>query len=221
MILLVFVVAGIVTGLLARGRFSNLGRHGLRGLWLCILSFVAQGAAAWVPAATLVALAPLPAWQMGVALLRYGLLLAFVVLNLLPTRGPRGKLGQVWPWVFGAGTLANAAVILTNGGAMPVAGRLLADISPAQATQLAAGEVFGYTLQTTATRLAFLGDVLYIGAGGWSLGFASIGDLLIGAGAGLLVFWLLRPPASAGNTAASAPTGRPAPRKKVYRAQRR
>lgn len=191
MVLLVFVAAGALIGFAFGGRLAGLGQNPPRGLWLCILSFFVQGAAAWVPVETLAALAPLAVWQLGVALLRYGLLLGFVVWNIRAKR-VQNRLRSAWPWIFGAGTAANAAVILANGGAMPVAGRLLGQISPALAASLAAGEVFGYTLETDATRLTALGDILYIGAGRWSLGFASIGDLFIGLGAGFLVFCLLR-----------------------------
>lgn len=183
MILLIFVLIGAAAGLLARGSFKNLAHHGLRGLWLCILSFLVQGLFSWVPAETLAALMPLGPLQFIVALARYGLLLAFVLLNI-KGNGP-------WPWVFGAGTAANAAVILANGGAMPVAGSLLARLSPDLAAGLAAGEVFGYTLGGAGSPLLLLGDVLYLRG----VGFASAGDIAIGLGGGLLIYRLLRAPA--------------------------
>lgn len=188
MILLGFVVIGAAAGLLAGGRLSGLARHGLRGLWLCILSFVVQGVFGWLPAEALAALGPLALWQPPVAALRYGLLVIFILLN---------RRGGLWLWVFAVGTVMNAAVIFANGGAMPVAGELLARLSPALAQSLAGGGVFGYTLGTGATPLAFLGDVLCLGGGRVSLGFASVGDIFIGAGGGLLVFRLLRTPAPA------------------------
>lgn len=183
MILLIFVIIGAAAGLLAKGSFKNLAHHGLRGLWLCILSFLIQGVFSWVPVETLAALAPLSILQPMAALARYGLLLAFVLLNIR-RNGP-------WPWAFGAGTAANAAVILASGGAMPVAGNLPARLSPDLAQSLAAGEVFGYTLGGPDTPLWFLGDVLYLRG----VGFGSIGDILIGLGGGLLIFRLLRAPA--------------------------
>lgn len=189
MILLVFVILGAVIGLLAGGRFKNLAHHGLRGLWLCIASFLIQGVFAWIPVENLAALLPLAVLQPVVAILRYGLLFVFVFLNIK---------GGAWPWVFGAGTAMNAAVILANGGAMPVAGNLLASLSPALAASLSAGEVFGYTLGHGGTPLWFLGDILYIGNARMSAGFASVGDILISLGAGLLVFRLLRLPTPAG-----------------------
>ena len=209
MVLLIFVVVGGLAGLACGGRLSGLARRLPRGLWLCIASFLVQGAAAWMPVQVLARLAPLPVWQVGVAAVRYGLLLAFAVLNIRNAwASPREKaqtgagrwdrrLQKIWPCVFGAGTAANAAVILANSGSMPVAGRLLAQLSPALAASLAAGEVFGYTLETSATRLSWLGDMLYVGFGPVHIGFASIGDLLIGIGAGLLVFCQLRAGADA------------------------
>ncbi len=197
MVLLVFLLLGLVAGFVAGGRIS--GAVPLpRGLWLCILAFLVQGGAAMLPQAFLAGVAPVSVWQMGVAVARYGLLFAFVAWNI------RTRPAQAWPWIFGAGTAANAAVILANGGAMPVAGRLLPQISPAVAARLAAGEIFAYTLETPATRLPFLGDIIRIG-GGATLGFASIGDFFIGAGAGLLVFCLLRAGAPAQKVQEDAP----------------
>lgn len=214
MLLLLFIAVGALAGFVCGGRWSGLAQGAPRGLWLCILSFLVQGAASLLPMEALNALAPASVWQVTVAVLRYGLLLAFAALNLWEPRAA-GKHsestsknhrppGRAWVWLFGAGTLANATVILANGGAMPVAGRLLEKISPIQAAALSAGEVFGYTLETAATRLPFLGDVLYIGTGALHAGFASVGDLLVGAGAGLLVFSMLRTGSPSGKRAADA-----------------
>ena len=218
MVLLIFVVAGGLAGFACGGRMSGFSQPLPRGLWLCIASFLVQGLAAWVPVQALAQLAPLAVWQVGVAVVRYGLLLVFAVLNIRGAWAPAHseahgaavrwdrRLQKAWPCVFGAGTAANAAVILANGGAMPVAGQLLARLSPALAASLSAGGVFGYTLENTATRLSWLGDIIYIGFGPVRIGFASIGDLLIGIGAGLLVFCQLRAgaPAQGGKRPANA-----------------
>ena len=67
MVLRIFVVVGGLAGLACGGRLSGLARRLPRGLWLCIASFLVQGAAAWMPVQALARLAPLPVWQVGVA----------------------------------------------------------------------------------------------------------------------------------------------------------
>lgn len=190
MILALFVVLGLVAGLLAKGSFSNMGKHKVVALWVPIAAFLLKAAFPYL----------LDVWphsremlQLAAAAVQYTALLAFAGLNWR---------WRWWPLVFGLGTAMNAAVILLNGGAMPVSQRLLTDVSPQLAQSLMAGEIFGYTLQTEATRLPALGDILYIGFGRVQLGLASIGDFFIGLGGALFAFGLMRPPAKKEKAAA-------------------
>ena len=122
---------------------------------------------------------------LAVCLLHYGLLFIFVAANL--RRG-------VWSFVFGAGAGMNFAVIALNGGAMPVSAHVLESAAGTRlAAQLASGEIFAYAPVTDSTRLVFLGDVLALEPFGRLLGFASIGDLVLGVGAAMLCFTMLRP----------------------------
>lgn len=173
MILLLFVIAGLAVGAARGGRLAHLERADLRGFWMPLLSFLLKGLVQW--------LAPGSPWDWLLTLAQYLLLLGF---SLLWSRCS-------WAWPFGLGTLCNGLVILLNGGRMPVSqGLVLRAGTEELAARLAAGAVPGYTLQTAATRLPWLGDILAVGP----LGYASVGDLLLGVGAGMLAFRLIRPP---------------------------
>ena len=170
MILLGFAVLGLLIGLLTRGSLKGLSRYPLKGLLLPIAAYALKAGAACL-------LAP----QRGavvVALVQYGLLFLFLFLNL---RRP------VWPLFAFAGTLLNFLVIVSNGGCMPVSPSILGEAGT-RLTQLAQGNVYAYCLTNETTRLAVLGDVIRIGP----VGFASIGDLVLGVGVGILCWHMTR-----------------------------
>jgi hypothetical protein len=120
---------------------------------------------------------------------------------------PRLRLMRPWPYVccimacclflwrpICAAAGMNFAVIALNGGAMPVSAHVLESAAGTRlAAQLASGEIFAYAPVTDSTRLVFLGDVLALEPFGRLLGFASIGDLVLGVGAAMLCFTMLRP----------------------------
>ena len=88
----------------------------------------------------------------------------------------------------------NFAVIALNGGAIPVSAHVLEPAAGIRlAAHLAPGEIFASAPVTVRPRLVFLGDVLALEPFGRLLGFASIGDLVLGVGAAMLCFTMLRP----------------------------
>ena len=174
MILLGFAVLGLIIGLLTGGSFKVLPRYPLVGLLLPVAAYVIKAGAALL-------LVP----QRGavvVASVQYGLLFLFLFLNL---RRP------VWPLFAFGGTLLNFLVIVSNGGCMPVSSALLGEAGT-RLTQLAQGKVYAYCLADAATRLPLLGDIIRIGSASRPLGFASIGDLLLGVGVGILCWRMTR-----------------------------
>jgi len=174
MILLGFAVLGLLAGLLTRGSLKSMSRYALTGLWLPIAAYVLKAGAACL-------LTP----QRGavvIAFVQYGLLFLFLILNL---RRP------VWPLFALAGTLLNFLVIATNGGCMPVSPSTLGEAGT-RLTQLAQGQVYSYCLANTTTRFAVLGDIIRVGSANRPLGFASIGDLLLGLGVGILCWHMTR-----------------------------
>lgn len=116
--------------------------------------------------------------------LEYGLLFWFVLANI---RG-RGS----WPYWIGAGTILNIAVISANGFYMPVWPSFFIDFGKqGLMDSLLNGDVFGYTLVDTSTRLPFLADVIGFSFYGDLIGFASVGDLLLLVGAGVLLYKII------------------------------
>lgn len=200
MILLYAVGLGLVAGF---GR-ALIGRHPyslpeFRGVWLLFVAFATQWVVLSLPQTrTLFSLQAVAAALVGSQVL----LLIFVWLN---RQNPAFLL-------MGAGLLCNAAVIVLNGGLMPIspvtAQRLEPEL-PAELWKL--GTRFGYSkdiiLAPEHTRLVWLSDRFITPA--WLPQHAaySIGDVLIAAGA----FWLLwrggSAPAQSGSSALPPLTG--------------
>ncbi|MDD4312357.1 MAG: DUF5317 domain-containing protein [Eubacteriales bacterium] len=176
MILLGFAAIGFIVGLLSGGSPRGVFHYTLKGILLPIAAYVLKAGAAFL-------LAP----QTGavlVALLQYGLLFLFLFVN---------RRRPVWPLVAFAGTLFNFLVIVLNGGCMPVSASLLSTAGE-RLTQLADGRIYAYRLMEATTRLSFLGDIIRIGSADRPLGFASIGDLVLGIGVGILCWQMMRAP---------------------------
>ena len=174
MILLGFAALGLIVGLLTGGSLRALAHYPLKALLLPIAAYALKAGAAFL-------LAP----QTGaviVAVAQYALLFLFLILNI---RRP------VWPLFAFAGTLLNFLVIVSNGGCMPVSPSLLGE-EGTRLAQLAQGQVYAYCLANTSTRFAILGDIIRIGTASRPLGFASIGDLLLGLNVGILCWQMTR-----------------------------
>ena len=175
MILLLAAVLGLAIGLLSGGSLKNMRSYPLKGLLLPILAWLLKAGAAYI-------LQP----QQGavlVCLLQYGLLFAFLALNI---RRP------VWPIFVSLGTLSNFFVILLNGGRMPVSASLIGSL-PQRLEQLQMNQIYAYCLADAQTKLPFLGDILRIGSEGTPFGFASAGDLLLCVGVLILFVQLTLP----------------------------
>ncbi len=192
MFLLGFVVLGLAIGLLRGGSLRSLAELQLRLAWLLPLALLVQIVAfsGQLPAdpsfASLV-----PALHM----LSYALVLVALALNLhlRPLR------------VLALGTLSNVAVIVANGGYMPSSPAALR--AAGLLDNLEAVAQHGYQnnsgLLNEHTRLPFLADIFAIPAGVPLANVFSIGDVLIGLGALLLVVQAMgrrtdRPPSPLG-----------------------
>lgn len=170
MMLLLFAALGLFAGLVSGGSLRGFGRHTIYGVLLPIIAYLLKAGAARL-------LAP----QTGavlVCLVQYSLLFVFLLCN---HRRP------VWPLFAFAGTMMNFLVILLNGGCMPVSASLLGGASE-RLTLLAQGRIYAYCLMDGSTRLPFLGDVIRLGTKTMTLGYASIGDVVLCVGVGIL-FW--------------------------------
>lgn len=173
MMLLGFAALGVVIGLICGGSIRGIGSYALRGALLPVAAYLIKALAARL-------LVP----QTGavvVCLLQYSLILLFILYN---------RRRPVWPLFTFAGTLMNFLVIVLNGGCMPVAKTLLD--SGERLTQLAQGRIYAYCLMDEGTRLPWLGDIIRLGTRSNTLGFASIGDIVLCVGVGILFYQMTR-----------------------------
>jgi len=175
MSLLWAVGIGIVVGFIRRGRLAHLGHLKLRALWLILSALVIQ-----------LLIFPLgssgPIVSVGTAhlhVLSYALLVTFVALN---RRYPEFL-------IMGAGLALNLIVIAANGGYMPASATALerAGLQGVAAALEAGVRQGNTTLMGDATRLNFLGDLLYLPAGVPLSSAFSIGDVVLGVGLATLL----------------------------------
>lgn len=169
------VAIGLVLGYLRRGRLGNLAELRLRGLWLLLPPLVLQFLIFPVGSR-----GPLIAWGTPYGhILSYLFLLAFVLWN---RRYPEIL-------VMGIGLFLNFLAIAANGGYMPASAEALRRAGLESVVQgLEAGTRSGNTvLMTSATRLNFLGDWLYLPAWVPLSSAFSVGDVLLGFGAALFL----------------------------------
>lgn len=177
--LLEAALLAVVAGFLLGGSFRRAS--GIRLRWLPVLLIpVAVGllTRTRLPIGLLQTLG----WPgaVGLALLRYGTLAAFALLNW-----------REWSaGLIGLGGLSNCVVTLANGGAMPVSRLVLRAGKEAASTRLLeTGRVFGYRLEDSSIRLGMLGDV--IRARGFRVYLLSVGDVLIACGVFVLIIRLM------------------------------
>lgn len=174
MILLVCAVLGVFAGLIGGGSLRGIGRYAIRGILLPVAAYALKAGAA--------ALLEPQTGALAVCLVQYSLLFLFLLLN---HRRP------VWPLFAFAGTLMNFLVIAFNNGCMPVSASLLTGAGE-RLTQLTSGRIYAYCLANETTRLPFLGDVIRFGYAGAPFGYASIGDLVLCVGVGVLCWQMTR-----------------------------
>ena len=159
------LVIGSLAGLAAGGRMQNWLDAPWRWPWLVIAALVVREA---------VALTPLR----QVDALRFVYVL-FIIVLLGWSAWHLQRMPGIW--IVGIGALMNLAVIIANDFRMPV--------SPAGAGRLVQlGHSGQYVLMDSTTRLAWLGDWIVLPT--WLGGAYSPGDVVIGAGAGIVAFLL-------------------------------
>lgn len=176
MILLIFAALGLLLGLATGGSFRGLSHYALKGILLPVVALMVKAGAA--------ALLKPQTGAVTICLIQYSLVFLFLLWN---HRRP------VWPLIVFFGVLCNLLVIVLNGGCMPVAATLLGGAGE-RLTQLAQGRIYAYCLMDAATKLPLLGDVIRLGPAGASIGFASVGDLLLGIGVAVLVYGMTKEP---------------------------
>lgn len=178
---------GLIVGLAAGGSLKKLLDMPLKALWL-LLGSVLLGL---LPRVGLLAAALAQLGTPGAvcfAVIRYGLLLAFVVIN-------RRNIPVL---IVGTGGALNMLVTLANGGRMPVLAQAVAGAPDSTSNLLLSqGKILIYAIAGPHTRLALLCDRISVPffdlTAHKAVYVLSVGDLFIAAGIFALIVLLMRP----------------------------
>ena len=166
--------AVLVVGWLLGGSVRNFGQLPVRGLWLAYAALAVDVAGVLASRLGTIPMASRLTYPAS-----YALLAGLFLLNWRLPGTP----------VLAAGAAANAAVVLANGGAMPVqvSALLRAGVPQSVITGLQRGAAARHVVMTAATRLNVLGDWLWTPRGFPHPVAFSVGDALLVAGMGWLV----------------------------------
>ena len=193
-------VLGLLVGLIAKGSLRYVLRKRFRGLWLVFVSVACEF---FVSSGGMTRLLVKPSWAQDLvwladgttalvffAVLQYSTLVVFLLLNF-PKPGLRIVL---------VGSLCNAAVILANGGRMPIGSALYSAFGQNAVDRVASAPQYLYA--PDGAPLLFLGDILPVR---FPVSYmVSLGDLFISLGVFLFAWYLVRRPRAArrgsGNT---------------------
>ncbi|HET7676927.1 MAG TPA: DUF5317 family protein [Candidatus Limnocylindrales bacterium] len=187
MLLLYFLAAALVLGLLTGGRLERLATVHLRWAPLALAGLVVQA----------LLFSPLVATRVGAAgIPLYVASTLAVGVALLVNARQRGLA------VLALGALLNLIVILVNGGLMPTTAEAFAVAYGAGATPTDGGFSNSF-IGGPETPLLFLGDVFVLPPPIPLANVFSIGDVLIGLGGGLFLFDALRRPREAAAVSSS------------------
>ncbi len=180
MILAAAVLVAVIIGLVRGGSLQRLANLPLRWGWVALIAFGLQIYLIYFPEPVS---AGLVSPRVGLLVLSYLLLIAVVWQN-------RALPGI---WLIGVGLIANFAVMLLNGGYMPITAEALAQVGHARnalssetgARVLATKDI---VLPREATVAWWLSDIFVLPPPFPIPSVFSIGDVLIALG----VFWLLQ-----------------------------
>lgn len=167
MIWLIALLVGVVLGLITGGNIDNFARLKFRWPVVVLVAVVVREVVLLTPVGRIEG-------AQYVYVLALAAIVAWTILHF-------DRLPGIW--LVTAGGLANLTVILANGGRMPVAAELAGAL-------LHRGHIGQYTLLGAGTNLNFLADWISIGPIPEAY---SPGDLLIGVGIAVVVFFGVRP----------------------------
>jgi hypothetical protein len=175
MLLVLPLVAGVIAGLVLRGSLRSLAETPIRFGWVFLLGLGIQ-LALFTP------LTDSQHWDLAYGHVFYVasllLVLSALILNARTLE---------WPlWIMIAGAVCNLAVIIANGGAMPVNAHLLAQAQGVDVVNGIVRHQFASNVSpmTGSTMFPFLGDHIRIAAGVYSLG-----DIVLGVGVFLVAIF--------------------------------
>ncbi|NPV69680.1 MAG: DUF5317 domain-containing protein [Firmicutes bacterium] len=176
------IMFSILIGRLRGGRIAGFAEVEFKKVGWILLSFAVRFGLSWATGRLAIPAAVAAALHMS----------AYVMIVYAVARNTRLK-GM---WLIGLGTALNLVVIAANSGRMPIGPEGLKraglDVLPSFEA-IRQGVSYTHELVTGATRLAFLGDVLYIPKPLWPPTVFSVGDILVMLGAFILVQFVMIP----------------------------
>ena len=180
MILAAAILVGIVVGLARGGRLQQLASVPFRWGWLALVAFGLQIYLIYFPEQVGAGFVSL---RLGLLVLSYAILIAVIWQNR--------KLPGLW--LLGAGLVANIAVMLLNGGYMPITLEALSQAGFAHNAQTSANGMHvlfskDIVLTRDATLAWWLSDIFVLPPPFPIPSVSSPGDLLVALGA----FWFLQ-----------------------------
>ncbi len=171
MAILVAVAIGIILGFIRHGKLRGLVSY-MRGPILLVLSLLLEASTGiltknfpWV----------FPKYLWIVVIVQYAFIFAFFILNC-----------RKWPIaIMAMGVLLNFAVIISNGGRMPVSPVVHEIPAYAETVQrISEGLVPEYFIMDYKVTFWFFGDIILIPGAG----FSSIGDIIMAIGMVFFIF---------------------------------
>lgn len=184
-------IAGLLIGFLRGGKVSNLASHKLKLIPVLFLSFMFEAAIVLGLIERLAESADIVSILRTItSALQYICVLLFLFVNAAENIKLSTRIGL---WLTAAGSIANAIVIISNQGQMPIS-LLLTDridaLREVPLDRIAAAN--HYTLVNADTVLTMLGDWLPVWSFGWYM--VSPGDFFISAGLAMFAYWLTQDP---------------------------
>ncbi len=177
MILFVFVLVGIVAGLVMNrrsGKKNQLqGVSCIRGAWLPLTGILLHASFTFLPAVAL-------QYAAVITTLDYACILVFLFLN---------RQRKVSAALMAVGSLSNYAVIAANRFRMPVSPAALS-MYPGMTPEAVYAKKVNYFIALNGANLYPLGDIIPVPLR-WLGAFISVGDLFIGVGLLLFIVWVL------------------------------
>jgi hypothetical protein len=176
MVLLWAILLGLLIGLVRHRSLAHLAHLKLRASWLVLL-------------AVLIQILILPLGQNAKPILTWGMEFFHIGSYLLLLLFVGVNFRERALWAMALGMLSNFIVITANGGHMPASLEALRAAGRTATVErlLTEGVSGNVVLMSEATKLDFLGDILWLPSWVPFANAFSIGDLLLGLG----VVWLL------------------------------
>lgn len=171
MLYLIAVLLGVLLGIAAKGKLSNLLNIKFKKIWIIILAFIIQAGL------RVLAIKGFDIGEMSGALIQgtvYSVLLIGFWFN-------RHYIGMC---IMGTGCFLNGLVMTLNGGLMPVSQDALKKAEMTDLLNILQKGMDGkHIISGDNTRLSFLSDVINLPSFlGMGMRIVSIGDLVIAAG---------------------------------------